>query len=111
VLLSALLTAFDERRYELSVMRALGASRAQLGQSLLAELAVVGGIAGLIAAAGATVLGQVLARQVFQLDMPLDLWLFPLASLAGGAASVAIGWLAVRQLLQTPPLLALRAGA
>ena len=111
VLLSALLTAFDERRYELSVMRALGASRAQLGQSLLAELAVVGGIAGLIAAAGATALGQVLARQVFQLDMPLDLWLFPLASLAGGAASVAIGWLAVRQLLQTPPLLALRAGA
>ena len=111
VLLSALLTAFDERRYELSVMRALGASRAQLGQSLLAELAVVGGIAGFIAAAGASALGQVLARKVFQLDMPLDLWLFPLASLAGAAASIGIGWLAVRQLLKTPPLLALRAGA
>jgi putative ABC transport system permease protein len=111
VLVSALLSAFDERRYELAVMRALGASRAQLGHSLLAELAVVGGIAGLIAAAGASVLGQVLARKVFQLDMPLDLWLFPMASLVGAAAAVAIGWLAVRQLLKTPPLLALRAGA
>ena len=111
VLVSALLSAFDERRYELAVMRALGASRAQLGHSLLAELAVVGGIAGLIAAAGASALGQVLAHKVFLLDMPLDLWLFPVASLAGAAAAVAIGWLAVRQLLKTPPLLALRAGA
>ena len=57
VLVSALLSAFDERRYELAVMRALGASRAQLGHSLPAELAVVGGIAGLIAAAGASALG------------------------------------------------------
>ena len=111
VLGSALLTAFDERRYELSVMRALGAGRDQLRQSLLAELAVVGAIAGLIAGAGAAVVGQVLAENVFLLDMPLSLWLFPLATLSGMALSVGIGWLAVRQLLGTPPLLALRAGA
>jgi putative ABC transport system permease protein len=82
VLYSALLTAFDERRYELAVMRALGA-----------------------------VVGQVLAENVFLLDMPLSPWLFPLATLAGVALSVGVGWLAVRQLLGTPPLLALRAGA
>jgi putative ABC transport system permease protein len=111
VLGSALLTAFDERRYELSVMRALGAGRGQLRQSLLAELAVVGAIAGLIAGVGAAVVGQVLAENVFLLDMPLSLWLFPLATLSGMALSVGIGWLAVRQLLGTPPLLALRAGA
>jgi putative ABC transport system permease protein len=111
VLGSALLTAFDERRYELSVMRALGAGRDQLRQSLLAELAVVGAIAGLIAGAGAAVVGQVLAENVFMLDMPLSLWLFPLATFSGAALSVGIGWLAVRQLLGTPPLLALRAGA
>ena len=111
VLGSALLTAFDERRYELSVMRALGAGRDQLRQSLLAELAVVGALAGLIAGAGAAVVGQVLAENVFLLDMPLSPWLFPLATLAGVALSVGVGWLAVRQLLGTPPLLALRAGA
>ena len=111
VLVSALLTAFDERRYELSVMRALGAGRAQLRQALLAELAVVGAIAGLIAAGGASLLGQLLAQKVFQLTMPLNLWLFPLAGAAGAVLAVGIGWLAVRQLLATPPMLALRAGA
>jgi putative ABC transport system permease protein len=111
VLVSALLTAFDERRYELSVMRALGASRGQLRQSLLAELAFVGAIAGLIAAVGASLLGRLLARNVFQLDLPPNLWVFPLATLVGVTLAVGIGWLAVRQLLATPPLLALRAGA
>ncbi len=111
VLISALLTAFDERRYELSVMRALGAQRRQLRVSLLAELSVVGGIAGLIAALGAVALGYLLARQVFQLELPPNFWLLPLATAGGALLSVSIGWLAVRQLLGTPPLLALRAGA
>lgn len=110
VLTSALLTAFDERRYELSVMRALGADRARLRQSLLAELAVVGAIAGIIAGAGAALVGRLLARNVFQLDMPFNVWLLPLAAVSGIALSVGIGWLAVRQLLGTPPLLALRSG-
>ena len=111
VLSSALLTAFDERRYELSVMRALGAGRAQLRQALLAELAVVGAIAGLIAGAGAALVGSLLARNVFQLDLQPGLWLFPQAISFGVLLSVGIGWLAVRRLLATPPLLALRAGA
>jgi putative ABC transport system permease protein len=111
VLYSALLTAFDERRYELAVMRALGAHRSQLRQAMLVELAVVGGIAGLIAAAGAMLLGQIIARQVFQLDMALDLFLPIVSALGGAVIAVSIGWWAMRRLLQTPPLLALRAGA
>jgi putative ABC transport system permease protein len=111
VLGSALLTAFDERRYELSLMRALGAGREQLRQSLLAELAVIGAIAGLIAGAGAALVGQLLAHKVFQLAMPVSLWLFPLAMLCGMTLSIGVGWLAIRQLLGVPPLLALRAGA
>ena len=111
VLYSALMTAFDERRYELSVMRALGARRQQLRRSLLAELLVVGAIAGLIAALGASLLGQVLAQQVFQMELPLNLWLPALAISVGATLAVAVGWLAIRQLLQAPPLAALRAGA
>jgi hypothetical protein len=34
-----------------------------------------------------------------------------LATLGGGLLAVTIGWLAVRQLIATPPLLALRNGA
>lgn len=111
VLYSALMTAFDERRYELSVMRALGAQRAQLRQSLLAELFVIGAIAGLIASVGASALGQLLARQVFQMELPLNLWLPVVAALFGAGMAVGVGWLAIRLLLRTPPLLALRAGA
>ena len=111
VLYSALMTAFDERRYELSVMRALGAQRRQLRQSLLTELLVVGAIAGLIAAFGASALGQLLARQIFQMELPLNLWLPLQAAIIGAGLAVSVGWLAIRQLLRAPPLLALRAGA
>lgn len=111
VLYAALLSAFDERRHELAVMRALGARRQQLRQALLVELSVVGGSAGLVAALGAMAFGQAIARRVFELDLPVNP-LLPLFSAAGGAGLVAaFGWLAVRRLLDAPPLLALRAGA
>lgn len=109
VLYSALLTAFDERRYEMAVMRALGAHRVQLRQAMLVELAIVGGIAGLIAAVGAMLLGQVIAWQVFQIEMRADPWLPAMSALGGALIAMSIGWWAMRRLLQTPPLLALRA--
>lgn len=109
VMYSALLTAFDERRHELAVMRALGGRRRQLAGALLVELAAIGGLAGLLAASGAMLLGRLVGRQVFQLDLAFSIWLPPLAVLGGAVFVLAIGWLAVRRLLATPPLLALRA--
>ncbi len=111
VLYSALLTSFDERRYELAVMRSLGAQRAQLRLAMLVELSVVGSVAGLMAAIGAMLLGRIVGQQAFQLDLGFDLWLPVLSTLGGGLLAVTIGWLAVRQLIATPPLLALRNGA
>jgi putative ABC transport system permease protein len=111
VLYAALVTAFDERRYELSVMRALGARRGQLRQALFTELAMVGALAGLIAAAGASIVGQVLARKAFQLDIGFEFWMLPLGAVATALLSVAVGWLGMARLLQAPPLLALRTGA
>lgn len=110
VLYAALVTAFDERRYELSVMRALGARRDQLRQALLTELATVGALAGIIAGAGTMVVGVVLARQAFQLELEFNPWLIPGAMLAGIVLTLSMGWLGMRRLLQTPPMLALRAG-
>ena len=111
VLYSALLTGFDERRYELAVMRALGAQRQQLRQAMLVELAVIGSVAGLMAATGAMVLGHVVGQQVFQLDLSFG-WLLPVLSMAGGGLlAVMTGWLAVRQLTTTSPLMVLRNGA
>jgi len=109
VLYAALTAVFDERRYEMSVMRALGARRRQLLAALTAEFAAVGALAGLVAALGAMAVGQVLARQVFDLASVPAWWLLPAAT-AGGAALVALAgsWASFR-LLQAPPLESLRA--
>jgi len=111
VLYAALVTAFDERRYELSVMRALGARRDQLRQALLTELAAVGALAGLIAGAGAMVIGNVLAQQAFQLELSFNPWLLPGATVLGMVLTLVMGWMGMQRLLQTPPMLALRAGS
>jgi len=111
VLYSALLTAFDERRYELAVMRALGAQRQQLAQAMVLELAVIGGMAGLFAAIGAMLLGRLVSAQVFELELGFGYGLLPMTVLGGALVSTAIGWLAIRRLVRTPPLLALRNAA
>jgi len=111
VLYAALGSAFEERRYELAVMRSLGARREQLRRALLAEFAMVGALAGAIAAAGAILVGNVLAAKAFQFEVGISLWLFP-AAIVGGAVLVCLaGWLAARQLLATLPLQVLRSGA
>jgi putative ABC transport system permease protein len=63
VLYSALMTAFDERRYELSVMRALGCATPPVAPVFACRTPCGwAAIAGLIAAFGASALGQLLAQ-------------------------------------------------
>ena len=110
VLYAALASAAEERRYELAVMRALGARREQLRRALLAEFAVIGGLAGLIAGVGAIGVGQVLAHHAFQFEVAIDFWLLPAAMFSGAALVTAAGWFAAARLMDVPPLEALRAG-
>ena len=110
VLYTALASAAEERRYELAVMRALGARREQLRRALLAEFAAIGGLAGLIAALGTLAVGQTLAHKAFQFEVAISYGL-PLAAMLGGALLVtAAGWFAAVRLMAAPPLEALRAG-
>lgn len=110
VLYAALLSAVDERRFELAVLRALGARRDQLRAALLLELAAVGALAGLIAALGAAAVGQLLARQIFQIEPAFSLTTPLIAALACAILTTIAGWLGLRRLLDTPPLNALRQG-
>ena len=111
VLYAALASAAQERRYELAVMRALGARREQLRRALLAEFAAIGALSGLIAALGAIAIGQFLAREAFQFEVAINFWL-PLAAVVGGAVLVTgAGWFAASRLLQSAPLETLRAGS
>ena len=110
VLYAVLALAAEERRYELAVMRALGARREQLRRALLAEFAAIGGLAGLIAALGAIAVGQMLATYVFQFEVAINYWL-PLAAMLCGALLVTgAGWFAAARLIGVPPLEALRSG-
>lgn len=108
VLYAALLATQDERRFEAAVLRTLGADGRYLRRLHLSEFAVLGGLSGLFAAAGAVLLGWVLAR--FVLEIPYQhspvIWLI---GTAGGVLVVALaGWLGTRRLAALPPLVILR---
>jgi putative ABC transport system permease protein len=108
VLYAALLATQDERTHEAAVMRALGASRAQVLSAQRAEFAVLGTIAGLLGSLGATAIGWTLATRVFELDFAWDGWIW-LAGPALGLVSVVLNaWLGARAALGRPPLAALR---
>jgi putative ABC transport system permease protein len=111
VLYSALVATEDERRREAAVMRVYGASRAQVTGTQRAEFLAMGLVAGVLATLGAALIGQVLARRVFELDLPPSLAL----ALAGPAAGLALlslnAWLSSRKVLRASPALTLRDSA
>lgn len=108
VLEAAIAATQDERRYDAAVLRTLGASSRQLSAAQVAEFLALGALAGLLAAAGATATGFVLAERVFQIPFGWNPLLWALG-VTGAAACVALaGWLGTRGTLRSPPLAALR---
>jgi putative ABC transport system permease protein len=108
VFYAAIASTQDDRIQQAAVMRTLGASRKQLTRAHLAEFAVIGALAGLIAAAGASGLGYLLAVKILNVSYNMS----PLAWLVGvicGSAGIALaGHLGTRRVLATPPMLVLR---
>ena len=108
VLLAAVQATRDERRYESAMLRTLGASRRVVFQGVAAEFTALGLLAGLLAAAGATVVGYFLAREVFNLKYAPDPWVW-VFGIVGGALLVGIaGMLAARSAVTQPPVETLR---
>jgi len=108
VLQAAIASTQDERKYDAAVLRTLGASQRQLQSAQVAEFLLLGAIAGLVGAAGATAIGYVLADRVFNIPFTANpmLWLY---GIAGGAIAVAIaGWIGTRSTVRQPPLAVLR---
>ncbi|HCB12962.1 MAG TPA: ABC transporter permease, partial [Gammaproteobacteria bacterium] len=98
----------DERRFESAVLRTLGAQRAVVRQSLLAEFATLGLLAGVLAAAAATVLSYGLATQVFDFPYRWNSWIWLLGGGAGVLGVGLAGLLGARSALAQPPWRALR---
>jgi putative ABC transport system permease protein len=109
VLLAAVQSSRDERRYESAMLRTLGASRATVVQGVLAEFVTLGTLSGLLAASGASVAAWFLTTRWLELHYAFEVlpWV---EGLLGGAALVAAGgWLATRSVVNQPPLTTLRA--
>src|SRR5262249_41493717 len=110
VLLAAVQSTRDERRYESAMLRTLGARRRTVLQGVAAEFTVLGLLAGTLAALGATATGYWLATGVFHLKYTVDpmVWL---AGLVGGGGLVGgSGKVGTRSVVNHPPIATLRGG-
>jgi putative ABC transport system permease protein len=110
VLLAAIQSTRDERRYESAMLRTLGASRSIVLQGVAAEFATLGLLAGTLAAFGASIAGYFLATRLFNLQYTVDPWVW-IIGLVSGALLVGIsGTLATRSVVNHPPVATLRGG-
>lgn len=108
VLLAAIQLTRDERRAESAILRALGASRRMMLQGVATEFIVLGALGGLLAATGATIIGFLLARQVFDLPYAMSWLLWPVGLLLGAGLVGVVGMLAVWRTVDEPPVNVLR---
>jgi putative ABC transport system permease protein len=108
VLLAAVQSTRDERRYESAILRTLGASRGTVLQGVAAEFSALGFLSGTLAAFGATAVGWVLARRLFSLQYALDPWVWVIGLLCGTILVGLSGTLATRRVVNTPPIQTLR---
>lgn len=108
VLSTALAASHDERVREAALLRALGATRRQLGRAQTAEMVLMGSLAGLLAAAGAAAIAWALARYAFDFDFTPRWWTL-VAGVAGGNLAALLGSRArMRRILAAPPMASLR---
>ena len=108
VLYAALLATQDERVQEAAVMRALGATRAQVLAAQRAEFVALGLIAGLLAAVGATAIGYVVATRGLQFEYHVNHWVWLAGPVLGLVCVVLNALTGARAALSRPPILALR---
>jgi putative ABC transport system permease protein len=109
VLLAVVESGREERLFESAVLRTLGARRSQIFGAAAIEFSLIGLLAGVLAASGASALGVMLAARVFDLSVGLNPWLW-LAGIVAGILIVGVtGLLATRRVVNHPPVEVLRA--
>ena len=108
VLYAALTASQDERTREAGIMRALGASGAQLKSAQWAEFILTGALAGLFAALIASGIGYSVGRFVLNLPMAFNPWLWIAGIGSGAVCAFAGGALALSGTLKRPPIVTLR---
>jgi putative ABC transport system permease protein len=108
VLYAALMGSQDERIREAGCCARWAPPAASCRRRSWIEFALVGGLAGLLAATGAAAMGWALATFRFEFEWAFNpgVWLAGLA--VGTLCAIAGGWLGLRNVLNQPPLQTLR---
>jgi putative ABC transport system permease protein len=96
VLWAAVQATRDERRYESAMLRTFGASKRRVLSGVATEFLAIGLLAGVLAAAGATLAGFLLAENLFDLEYHFSLRLWLAGPLLGmlfvGLSGMAATW-------------------
>jgi putative ABC transport system permease protein len=111
VLFAAISATHDERVYDAAILRTLGATGRQMLAVNVAEFAVIGALAGLLAAIGATLLGYVLATRVLNVAYSIDPSVWAVGLIGGTAGVLLAGLVGTRRVLRTPPMTIFREAA
>ena len=108
VLIASIQSSRDQRLREHALLRALGGTRKLISGALLAEFAVLGAFAGIVAALGAEITAWTLNTEVFELSARLHPWLWAGGPALGVAVIAVVGYLSTRKLVASPPIAVLR---
>lgn len=108
VLFAAVQSTIDERRFESAMLRALGARKRIVFAGVMAEFAALGTVAGILAAAGASILAAILAVQLFELPYSFNPLLWVVGVAAGLLVVCASGYFAARSAINSAPVDVLR---
>ncbi|UCH50103.1 MAG: FtsX-like permease family protein [Betaproteobacteria bacterium] len=104
VLLAAIASTHDERRMDAAVMRTLGATSRQLRLLQISEFVFIGGVAGLLAAVGATAVGWGLAEKVLGIPYQINPAVWIAGLVAGVLIVTLVGVAGTNRLMRTPPM-------
>jgi len=109
VLWAAVQSTRDARAFESAMLRTLGASRRRVLAGVASEFFAIGLLAGVLATAGATLAGYLLATRVYDLEYRFNLALTLAGPILGMLFVGIAGLLATRRVIGTPPIRVLRA--
>lgn len=108
VLLASIQASRDARQAEHALLRAIGGTRRLIRGALAIEFAVLGAMAGLVAAAGAETTVSILHMKVFDLPVTLHPLLWVISPVLGALLIGGVGLAGTSRLVSTPPMRVLR---
>jgi putative ABC transport system permease protein len=108
VLWAAVQATRDERSYESAMLRTFGASRRQVLSGVAAEFICIGLLAGVLAAAGASLAAYLLATRLFELEYQFSIMLWLSGPLAGMILVSLSGMVATWRVITHAPVNILR---